>query len=135
MGGACSAQVQAQSTHSRGTPSRCCGAGWIASARHSPDRFRYRSGDLCNEPDNLIYGRWPSRFGTVSSSVLEDYGALRSRRIVYSDGTEVEFGISGPSWAGIPLDAGTRAGLVGGVRILYDPKDLIRVASNAAAGA
>lgn len=63
---------------------------------------------LSNVPSRLLDGDWPARFGDVQSSSTEDYGALKSRRVLYRDGLEVEFGIAAPSWTSIPLDPGTR---------------------------
>lgn len=88
---------------------------------------------LCESPAVLLRGDWPSRFGAIQSATIEDYGALKSRRVFYRSGLEVEFGIAGPSWADAPLDAGTRKVLADGARVLYDPSQLIRVATESAA--
>lgn len=89
---------------------------------------------LCEVPDDLLAGDWPSAFGDVESRSIEDYGALRSLRVHYRGGIEVEFGIARPSWATVPLDAGTRAVLADGVRILHDPDLLLERATRAAVG-
>jgi predicted nucleotidyltransferase len=86
-------------------------------------------------PEKLLDEDWPPRFGGVASSAIEEYGALTSRRIFYENGLEVEFGIAGPEWASIPLDAGTRTVLADGVKVLYDPQRLLRDANDAAAEA
>lgn len=86
---------------------------------------------LSEAPEDLYVGSWPARFGEILSSSLEDYGASKSRRIFYRDGLEVEFGIAEPSWANIPLDAGTRKVLTDGVEVLYDPRHLFRAANEA----
>lgn len=72
----------------------------------------------------MLTGSWVGVFGEVVSSEVEDYGALISRRVLYSDGVEVEFGFARPSWVDVPLDEGTRTVLAGGVRVLYDPDGL-----------
>jgi hypothetical protein len=77
---------------------------------------------------------WLREFGEVEVVKTEYYGAVRSLRVFYRDGPEAEFGITGRSWADVPLDAGTKKVLSGGVRILYDPEKLFHVAQ-AAAGA
>lgn len=87
---------------------------------------------LSNVPSRLLDGDWPARFGDVQSSSTEDYGALKSRRVLYRDGLEVEFGIAAPSWTSIPLDPGTRRVLADGVKVLYDPRQLFRSANEAA---
>ena len=63
---------------------------------------------------------------------MEDYGAVKSRRIHYHDGLEVEFGVTGRGWAQTPLDPGTRSVLAAGARVLYDPEDILRLAKDTA---
>lgn len=80
---------------------------------------------LCSCADGLLRADWPDLFGDVTSSSIEEFGALRSRRISYRDGLEVEFGIAERLWARVPLDPGTARVLRDGVRILYDPEELL----------
>jgi predicted nucleotidyltransferase len=88
---------------------------------------------LCADPPTLIRNPdWITRFGEVERSALEDYGALRSLRVFYRAGPEVEFGITSPAWAAIPLDPGTRGVISGGMRVLYDPRGLLERARRAA---
>lgn len=86
---------------------------------------------LSETPADLCNDSWPARFGEILSSSIEDYGAAKSRRIVYRSGLEVEFGIAAPTWASVPLDAGTKSVLTGGVKVLYDPRELFRMANDA----
>lgn len=79
---------------------------------------------LVEDVASMLAGPWVGEFGEVTSSRIEDYGALTSMRVVYADGLEVEFGFARPSWAEVPLDEGTRAVLADGVRVLYDPDAL-----------
>jgi predicted nucleotidyltransferase len=87
---------------------------------------------LCSAPTRLLDGEWVSRFGDVRSSAVEDYGALKSLRVFYRSGLEVEFGLAGADWARTPLDPGTQSVLAGGAQVLYDPQHLFRVAKDAA---
>ena len=87
---------------------------------------------LSDSPPGLLNGDWVSVFGEVESSVMEDYGELKSLRVFYRNGLEVEFGVEGRAWAQTPLDSGTRSALAGGVRVLYDPEGIFRVAKDAA---
>jgi predicted nucleotidyltransferase len=87
---------------------------------------------LCSSVDELLGGDWPTLFGEIESSSIEDYGALKSRRIFYRNGLEVEFGIAERSWAHVPLDSGTKSVLADGARALYDPEQLVEVARRAA---
>src|SRR6185437_11143668 len=80
---------------------------------------------LCNMPQDLLAGDWQKRFGDVASLRIEDYGALKSLRVRYRGGLEVEFGFALPSWAKLPLDASTRAVLADGACILYDPSRVL----------
>ncbi|MBD3160817.1 MAG: hypothetical protein GF346_01585 [Candidatus Eisenbacteria bacterium] len=74
---------------------------------------------LSTEPVRYL-GRteWVSLFGEVARISLEDWGEVRSVRVVYQNGTEVEFGIADPAWAAVPLDRGTADVLGDGCRIL-----------------
>lgn len=68
---------------------------------------------------------WAGRFGTVSQVAIEPYGEVTSVRVHYADGPEVEFGFTGPQWAALPLDPGTREVLLGGVRVLWEREPLL----------
>ena len=46
-------------------------------------------------------------------------------------GLEIEYNFSTPSWASLPVDAGTRRVLNDGVKILYDPTGLLDALRNA----
>ncbi len=73
-------------------------------------------------PAELVANReWTESFGPVERQSEEDWGAVRSLRLWYRDGPEVEFGIAAPDWLAEPLDPGTRDVLRAGYRILYDP--------------
>ena len=51
----------------------------------------------------------------------EDWGMLRSIRVVYRDGLEVEFGFALPGWASTDCVAeGTRRVVSDGIRIIVD---------------
>jgi len=63
---------------------------------------------------------WAGRFGQVESQQVEDYGRLRSLRVKYRGGPEVEYGFTGESWAALPLNEGTRRVIADGMRILFE---------------
>ena len=89
---------------------------------------------LCKRPDVLSGNKnWAHRFGAIDSCSEEHYGALRSLRIHYRAGLEVEFGITEPGWARLPLDDGSMQVLSNGVRVLYDEDGLLNSAVEAAA--
>ncbi len=70
---------------------------------------------------------WVKSFGTVESFRDEDWGRLRSRRVYYVTGLEVEFGFTAADWASTdPVDPGTKRVVSGGLRCVYDPQTILR---------
>ncbi len=63
---------------------------------------------------------WVGAFGVVAQQQFEDWGKVTSVRVWYKGGQEVEFGLTTPDWLAQPLDAGTRAVIADGARILFD---------------
>lgn len=81
---------------------------------------------LCSDPAR--YTRKTDRistFGDVMRSSLEDWGKVQSVRVLYGNGAEVEFGIAGLDWAGVPPDRGTSDVLENGCTILLDRDALL----------
>lgn len=68
---------------------------------------------------------WLAHFGDVTSVVDEDWGAVQSRRVHFREGAEVEFGLTTPAWADLPLDAGTAHVVRDGFRVLHDPDGVL----------
>jgi predicted nucleotidyltransferase len=68
---------------------------------------------------------WVKGFGRVDRYRIEDYGKLISVRVWYEAGPEVEYGITDPSWAALPLDDGTREVMAGGMRILFEKEKIL----------
>ncbi len=76
---------------------------------------------LANDAD------WMARFGRVQRVSDEDKGPVKAKRVQYADGKVVEFGFASPEWAKTePCDAGTRAVVESGFRVVYDPEVLLR---------
>ena len=69
--------------------------------------------------------QWVERFGVAVKHQTEAYGKLISLRVWYQDGYEVEYGITMPDWAAIPLDAGTRRVISDGMMVLFERGDLL----------
>lgn len=63
---------------------------------------------------------WVGNFGSPSSVVLEDWGAVQSVRVHYSSGPEVEYGITTPDWATTPIPQSTQNVLADGMKLLFD---------------
>ena len=76
---------------------------------------------LTDQPQAYLEdSKWAERFGGVENHQTEDYGKLISLRVWYQEGPEVEYGLTTPDWAALPLDAGTRQVLRGGMIILFE---------------
>lgn len=70
---------------------------------------------------------WVSSFGKVLESRAEDWGRVKALRAFYRDGVEAEYNFALPDWADIPVDAGTRRVVSDGMKILYDPRGLLKI--------
>lgn len=68
---------------------------------------------------------WPGTFGQVVSVEQEDWGRVTSLRVTYRHGPEVEFGLTTPDWARVPVDAGTRRVAADGMIVLHDPDGVL----------
>ncbi len=76
---------------------------------------------VSSKADHYLQDRsWVHLFGKVQRQQVEDYGKLISLRAWYEDGLEVEFGITDESWAGLPLDEGTRQVISDGMVVLFE---------------
>jgi predicted nucleotidyltransferase len=59
-------------------------------------------------------------FGSVLRWEKEDWGRVKSLRVWYQGGLEVEYGIAQPDWASQPLDSGTLQVISEEIQIVYD---------------
>lgn len=76
---------------------------------------------LCTKPLQLLYDTyWVNNFGEVQRYDLEDWGVANIVRALYTDGTEIEFGIVPEAWANIPVDLGTKSVIAKGAKIILD---------------
>jgi len=81
---------------------------------------------ITSQPDRYLGNRgWLERFGQVHRRQIEDYGKLTSIRVWYTDGREVEYGITDESWAALPLDDGTQRVISDGMRVLLERKPIL----------
>ena len=69
--------------------------------------------------------KWIEHFGIPETHQTVDYGKLISLHVWYQTGMEVEYGITAPDWAAIPLDAGTQEVMRGGISVLFERGDLL----------
>lgn len=68
---------------------------------------------------------WIEQFGSVERRQTEDYGALTSLRVWYTDRREIEYGIADEKWASIPLDEGSRRVISDGMKVLFEREQLL----------
>jgi predicted nucleotidyltransferase len=68
---------------------------------------------------------WASEFGIVEREQLEHYGQVRSLRVWYGSGLEIEFGFTTPDWADEPLDPGTKKVIDDGLVVLWEREPLL----------
>jgi len=68
---------------------------------------------------------WVGKFGKTRKIEVERWGIVTSLRIFYDGGQEIEFGVAPPSWAYLPVDAGTRRIVSEGMKILVDKQVLL----------
>ena len=69
---------------------------------------------------------WIQHFGEASPPEHEDYKMVQALRTTYSDGLEVEFGLTVPQWADTdPLDPGTRRVVSDGCNMVFDPHGVV----------
>jgi hypothetical protein len=78
---------------------------------------------LSRSPGDLVEDTsWVACAGMPSAVDIEDWGAIRSVRVHYELGFEVEYGVGSLEWATLsPVEAGTRRVVSGGMLPLYDP--------------
>jgi predicted nucleotidyltransferase len=88
---------------------------------------------ICNNPKELLEDvKWINNFGEVIKHNIEDWGMVQSIRVFYKNGEEIEFGITTPQWATVPIDPSTQEVLLGGAKILVDKTSLLKQLLNAA---
>ena len=81
---------------------------------------------LCTEPRGfLTETSWIHRFGEVRTCHTEEWGAVTSLRVYYTDGLEVEFGMTTLAWAVLPVDPGTQHVVSHGMCILWDREGVL----------
>ena len=73
---------------------------WPWSATHArgntrPDSDRYSTLSSCFKPIQYLHDlTWLSTFGAVQRAEVEDWGNVQSIRAFYTEGPEVEFGVT-----------------------------------------
>ena len=76
---------------------------------------------LTSQPTSYLQAtEWVQKFGVVQKQQVEYYGKVTSLRVWYSDGREVEYGITSEDWATPPLDEGTQRVIADGMRVLFE---------------
>jgi uncharacterized protein len=82
---------------------------------------------LALSPEGLVSDTsWTACVGPPTLVTVEEWGAIRSVRVRYANGQEVEFGIGSVAWAQTsPVDPGTRRVVSPGFLPLHDPQQLL----------
>ena len=81
---------------------------------------------LTEQPEKYLTDiEWTKEFGVVEKHQTEDYGKLTSLRVWYENGPEVEYGISTPDWAAVPIDPGTQQVIEDGLVVLFERGKLL----------
>jgi predicted nucleotidyltransferase len=90
---------------------------------------------LCEEPHAFLADTsWIHRFGAIETCHTECWGFVTSLRVYYTEGLEVEFGMTTLAWAALPVDPGTQDVVSHGMRILWDREGLLGRLQEAVAG-
>ncbi|MBX9669391.1 MAG: nucleotidyltransferase domain-containing protein [Candidatus Obscuribacterales bacterium] len=78
-------------------------------------------------PDKYLGNtEWISAFGTPDSLDLEDYKLVQSWRVIFADGSEVEFCITTEEWCSDEqIKDGTGRIVSNGILIVYDPDKIL----------
>lgn len=81
---------------------------------------------LCKQPDQYLSDiSWVKKFGQVAKFEFEDYGKVKTLRVWYHGGLEVEYGLTNLNWASTPLDAGTKQVIEDGMMVLHEKRTLL----------
>lgn len=81
---------------------------------------------IAEQPELYVQNTgWIERFGRVERQQTEDYVKLISVRAWYADGREIEYGLTDPSWAALPLDPGSQQVIADGMRVLFERTPLL----------
>ena len=81
---------------------------------------------IASQPETYLQDvAWTRRFGQVRRQQVEDYGKVTSIRVWYTDGREVEYGITDEGWAALPLDEGTHRVISDGMRVLFEREPIL----------
>ena len=76
---------------------------------------------IVGDPQTYLHNAgWAQNFGIIIRQQIEIYGKVASLRVWYSDGPEVEYGLTDETWCALPLDEGTKRVISDGIQILTE---------------
>jgi len=76
---------------------------------------------ILDDPQSYLENTgWLQDFGRLERQQMEDHGLVRSLRGWYSDGMEVEFGLTTKAWISPPLDEGTLKTIRDGLQVIFE---------------
>ncbi len=80
---------------------------------------------ICKNPENYISDEdWIHNFGQVKEIKNEIWSQLKTKRVFYTNGLEVEFNFDKASWANHE-DSGTKRVITDGIKILVDKEKIL----------
>ena len=98
-------------SYARQTPKETSDVDLVVIADHQKDFLK----DL----------KWINHFGDVRQKQIELYGKVTSVRVWYTNGLELEYGVTDTSWATQPLDEGTLHVISYGMRVIFERGNIL----------
>ena len=81
---------------------------------------------LCSDPNKFISDNmWIDYFGKINDKKFEEWGNVKTIRVWLEGNLEIEFNFATQEWASIPVDKGTYNVIRKGMKILYDPENIL----------
>ena len=81
---------------------------------------------ITEKPNEYLSDKsWTRVFGAPITMSVENYQKLKSLRVWYESGLEVEFGFTTRDWITAPLDNETKQVIKGGLRVLFEKEKIL----------
>jgi uncharacterized protein len=79
---------------------------------------------IVKNPAIYINNSWIKKFGEIEKIKDETWGQVKTKRVFFKNGLEVEFNFDKKTWAD-PLDSGTQRVVGDGMKILVDKEGIL----------
>ena len=81
---------------------------------------------IAEKPEEYLSDKsWTKVFGVPITMSVEDHGKLKSLRVWYESGLEVEYGFTTRDWIKFPLAENTKHIIQDGLRVLFEKEKLL----------